>query len=52
MPHYLHQIAYASEGWEALIAQPQDRIEAVRTAIEKLGGRSRVPGLPSASTTL
>ena len=39
MPHYLHQVAYSPEGWAALLAQPQDRIEAVRPAIEKLGGR-------------
>jgi uncharacterized protein with GYD domain len=39
MPHYLHQIAYTSESWGALIAQPQDRIEVVRSAIEKLGGK-------------
>jgi len=39
MPHYLHQVAYSREAWEALIKQPQDRIEAVRPAIEKLGGK-------------
>src|SRR5215471_10769726 len=39
MPHYLHQVAYSHEGWQALLAQPQDRIEAVRPAIEKLGGK-------------
>jgi uncharacterized protein with GYD domain len=39
MPHYLHQVAYSREGWEALVSNPQDRIEAVRPAIEKLGGK-------------
>lgn len=39
MPVYLHQIAYSREGWQALLSQPQDRIEAVRPAIEKLGGK-------------
>ncbi len=39
MPHYLHQVAYSREGWEALLKKPQDRIEAVRPAIEKLGGK-------------
>ena len=39
MPHYLHQVAYSREGWEALVRQPQDRIEAVRPAIERLGGK-------------
>src|ERR1700733_3566387 len=39
MPHYLHQVAYSPEGWEALRAHPQNRIEAVRPVIEKLGGK-------------
>jgi uncharacterized protein with GYD domain len=39
MPHYLHQVAYSREGWEALLANPQNRVEAVRPAIEKLGGK-------------
>jgi hypothetical protein len=37
MPHFLHQIAYSREGWQAIVNNPQDRIEAVRPAIEKLG---------------
>ena len=39
MPHYLQQVAYSQEGWAALVANPQNRIEAVRPAIEKLGGK-------------
>jgi len=39
MPHYLHQVAYSKEGWSAIISEPQNRIEAVRTTIEKLGGK-------------
>jgi uncharacterized protein with GYD domain len=39
MPVYLHQVAYSREGWEALLAHPQDRVEAVRPAVEKLGGK-------------
>lgn len=39
MPTYLHQVAYSREGWQALLSHPQDRIEAVRPAIEKLGGK-------------
>jgi uncharacterized protein with GYD domain len=39
MPLYLHQIAYSREGWEALVKKPQNRIEAVRPAIERLGGK-------------
>src|SRR6266566_4023315 len=34
-----HKVAYSREGWQALLASPQDRIEAVRPAIEKLGGK-------------
>jgi uncharacterized protein with GYD domain len=39
MPHYLHQVAYSREGWEALVKKPQDRVEAIRPAIERLGGK-------------
>jgi uncharacterized protein with GYD domain len=39
MPQYLQQISYTPEGWQALVKNPQDRIEAVRPAIEKLGGK-------------
>jgi uncharacterized protein with GYD domain len=39
MPHYLQQIAYSPQGWEAVMANPQNRIDAVRPAIEKLGGK-------------
>lgn len=38
MPNYLIQVAYSREGWEALVKQPQDRIEAVRPTIEGVGG--------------
>jgi uncharacterized protein with GYD domain len=39
MPHYLQQVAYSIEGWRALVKKPQNRIDAVRPAIEKLGGK-------------
>jgi uncharacterized protein with GYD domain len=39
MPHYLTQVAYTSECWAALLKKPQNRIEAVRPAIERLGGK-------------
>ena len=39
MPHFLHQVAYSHAGWQAVVNNPQDRIEAVRPAIEKLGGK-------------
>jgi len=42
MPHFLHQVAYTSEAMARLVANPQDRLEAVRGPIEKLGGRIEV----------
>jgi uncharacterized protein with GYD domain len=39
MPLFMHQVAYTSDGWNAVISHPQNRIEAVRTAIENLGGK-------------
>ena len=39
MPHYLIQVAYSIEGWKALVKKPQNRVEAVRPSIEKLGGK-------------
>jgi len=39
MPHYLVQVSYTSEGWAALVKNPQNRIEAVRPAVETAGGK-------------
>src|ERR687884_16047 len=39
MPYYLQQVAYSIEGWNALVKKPQNRIEAVRPVIERLGGK-------------
>jgi len=39
MPHYLIQVAYTPEGWAALVKTPQNRVEAIRPSIEKLGGK-------------
>jgi uncharacterized protein with GYD domain len=39
MAHYLVQVAYTPEAWAAMVKNPQDRTEAIRPAIEKLGGR-------------
>jgi uncharacterized protein with GYD domain len=39
MPHYLTQVTYTTESWQALVRNPQNRIEAVRPAVEKLGGK-------------
>jgi uncharacterized protein with GYD domain len=36
---YLLQISYSSEAWAAMIKRPQNRVEAVRKAVENLGGK-------------
>ena len=38
MAKYLFQAAYTSEAWKNLIADPQNRLEAIRPVIEGLGG--------------
>jgi uncharacterized protein with GYD domain len=38
MAHFLVQVAYTAEGWAALVKQPQDRLEAVRPVVARLGG--------------
>jgi len=39
VPFFLHQVSYTSDALSRLIANPQDRFEAVRGPIEKLGGK-------------
>src|SRR5438067_5487810 len=39
MPRFLQQISYTLEGWQALIKNPQNRIDAIRPSVEKLGGK-------------
>jgi len=39
MPLYLTQVAYTQESWQTLINNPQDRMDAIRPAIEQLGGK-------------
>ena len=39
MAQYLFQAAYSTEAWAAQVKNPQNRIEAVRSSIESLGGR-------------
>lgn len=39
MAYYLIQVAYTPEAWATQIKNPQNRIEAVRPVVEKLGGR-------------
>jgi uncharacterized protein with GYD domain len=39
MPLFLSQVAYNEEGWQALVSNPQNRLEALRPVVDKLGGR-------------
>ena len=38
MAYYLIQAAYTREAWAAMVKNPQNRAEAVKPVIEKLGG--------------
>jgi uncharacterized protein with GYD domain len=39
MPQYLVQVAYTPESWAKMVKNPQSRLEAVRPAVESLGGK-------------
>ncbi len=39
MPYYLVQVAYTAEAWAAMVKKPQNRLDAVRPVIQKLGGK-------------
>lgn len=39
MPHYMLQVAYTAEAWAAQVKSPQNRMEAIRPVIERLGGK-------------
>ena len=39
MPLFLSQVAYNENGWQALVANPQNRMDVIRPVVEKLGGR-------------
>jgi len=39
MPHYLVQTAYTPEACAAMVKSPQDRLEAIRAVVERLGGK-------------
>jgi uncharacterized protein with GYD domain len=39
MPYYLVQAAYTPEACAAMVKNPQNRLDAVRPVIEKLGGK-------------
>lgn len=38
MAQFLLRVAYTPETWAALVKQPQNRLEAVRPVVERLGG--------------
>ena len=38
MAAYLLQVAYTAEAWKTLIANPQDRAQALAPVLQKLGG--------------
>jgi uncharacterized protein with GYD domain len=40
MAQFLLQVSYTPEAWAAMLKKPQNRDEAVRPAIEALGGRA------------
>src|SRR6202030_2570564 len=39
MPHFLTQVAYNEQPWQSLVSNPQNRLDAIRPVVEKLGGR-------------
>ena len=39
MPYYLFQAAYTPEAWATQVRSPQNRVEAVQPALERLGGK-------------
>mgnify|MGYP001275644390 CR=1 len=39
MPQYLTQVSYTDQAWQALVSNPQNRLDALRPVVENLGGR-------------
>jgi uncharacterized protein with GYD domain len=39
MGKYLIQVAYTPESWATMVKKPQSRLEAVRPAVESVGGK-------------
>jgi len=39
MASYLFEVGYSAEALAALVANPQDRVKVVSTAVKKLGGK-------------
>ena len=38
MAYFMSQASYTAEAWAALVKNPQNRVEAIRPVLEKLGG--------------
>ena len=39
MSHFLTQVSYTSDAWSALVKNPVNRMDQIRPAVEKLGGK-------------
>jgi uncharacterized protein with GYD domain len=39
MSYYLFQGSYTCATWSALVAKPRNRFQAIKSAVEKIGGR-------------
>jgi uncharacterized protein with GYD domain len=39
MSHYLLQVAYTPQAWAAMIKNPQDRVQALKPVLDKMGGK-------------
>jgi uncharacterized protein with GYD domain len=39
VPYYLLQAVYTPEAWAAMVGEPQDRMEAIRPVLERMGGK-------------
>lgn len=39
MAHYLLQVAYTPQAWAAMIKNPQDRVQALKPVLDKMGGK-------------
>jgi len=46
MALYMYEVAYTPESLAAQIKEPHDRLEAVRPALEAMGGKILVGGYP------
>ena len=38
MARYMYQVSYTSDSWAIQVKKPEDRIEALKPAVRKLGG--------------